>query len=132
MNMQIPMQAGSQSSNFMVILGGVIVAGVLIYSVFMAINNLGLQKKEGLATVVGKGYREAGRTYITQVVGKRTLTIPQTTPEMYILKLDIGGRQTEYAASRSLHNELNAGDKVRVAYQRKRITGSLQVLDVIK
>lgn len=118
--------------NFMVILGGIVLCCVAIYFLFMAINDIALEKKEGYATVAGKGYREAGRTYTTQVIGGRAHTIPQSTPEMYILMLDIAGRQIECAVSRDLYGMINAGEKVTVVYQRRRITGGLQVLDVIR
>ncbi len=129
MSSEIGMQ-GSQPTNFMVIFGGIVVAGFLVYLIFMAANNFGLSEKKGTATILEKGYRQAGRTYITQVIGKRTMTIPQITPEMYILKLDINGRQAEFAASKSQYNALNAGDQVQMTYKHKRITGSMQVLNV--
>lgn len=119
-----------QSSRFMVKFGIVIVIGVAIYFLFMAIDGIGLKHQTGTAMVIGKTYRESGKTYRTQKIGNRTLTIPQHTPEMYILQLTIGGKQTECAVDKSLYDAVQREDEVNVIYQKRRIMGHLQVIDV--
>lgn len=119
-------------NRFMYVFGGLILVGVGLYFLLMGVDSQALDNTKGTATVVGKEYREAGRTYTTEIIGGRTRTIPRVTSEMYILKLEINGRQTEAAVAKSLYDAINNGDKVQVVYRRRRITGALQVVDVIR
>ncbi len=116
----------------MYVFGVVILLGVGLYFLFMAVDGQAIGNTRGTATVVDKEYREAGRTYTTQIVGGQTRTIPRVTPEMYILKLEINGRKTEAAVAKSIYDAVNKGDKVQVVYRRRRITGALQVVDVLR
>jgi len=102
-----------QPTNYMAVLGGIILAGVAIYAVFMGINSFGLPEKQGIA-----------------VIGNQMLTVPQNTPEMYILKGKIDGKDIEFPTSKALYKATDIGDKISVTYIQKRITGSLQIVDV--
>lgn len=119
-----------QPVNFMAVLGGIILAGVAVYAVFMGINSFGLEEKKGSAVIMEKGYREAGKTYSTQKIGNRIQSVPQITPEAYILKMEIDGNETQFPTTRVLYQAIDTGDRVNVMYIRKRITGSLQIVDV--
>ncbi len=119
-----------RSARLMYVVGIVILIGVGLYYLFMAVDGMGLQERTGSAVVVGKAHREPGRTYTTQVINNRTYAVPHDTPEMFVLTLDLLGRPTEYASHRSLYDALSAGDTIRVTYQRRRLTGALQVVDV--
>jgi hypothetical protein len=66
---------------FVVVFGGVVLAEVIPYYGFMAINGMGLADLQAVGTVLGKKHRVAGSTYSTQIVGYRTLVVPQTMPE---------------------------------------------------
>lgn len=121
-----------QSANFMYIFGAIILVCVAIYFLFLAIDSLGLQEQKGTAKVTGKGYRQAGKTYITQIVANRPVVLPQVKPEMYILQLDIGGSKTECAVDKSLYEVINPEDQVQVIYQKRRILGKIQVLKVTR
>ena len=50
-----------QPVNFMVVLGGIILAGVAVYAVFMGVNSFGLPEQQGSAVILEKGYRAAGK-----------------------------------------------------------------------
>jgi hypothetical protein len=112
------------------VVGLVIVIGVALYLLFLAADGLGLESQEATATVVGKGYREAGQTYYTQIINNRPQVMPQATPERYLLKLDLAGREVECAVEKGLYDAVQAGDQVRATYQRRRLTGATQVVDV--
>jgi hypothetical protein len=116
--------------SFMPVLGGIILAVVAIYFLFTAVDGMALSTQSGRAAVVDKQYRPAGKTYTRQVVGNQTLNVPQTTPEMFVLDLDLEGERAQGTTSRALYETLAAGDQVQVTYQRRRITGGLQVLTV--
>jgi hypothetical protein len=63
-------------------------------------------------------------------VGKQNLTRVQSTPEMYLLTLDIDGRMAVSAVDRRTYEALKPGDRVQATYQRRRISGALQVVGV--
>ena len=121
-------EAGAVS--FMPILGGLILVVVASYFLFNAVDGTGLVSRSGRAAVVGKQYKPAGQTYTRQVIGSQTLNVPQTTPEMFVLDLDLEGQRVQGTTDRALYERISAGDQVQVTYQQRRITGALQVLDV--
>jgi hypothetical protein len=112
------------------IVGLVIVIGVAIYFVFLAADGLALSSQTTTAQVVGKGFKEAGRSYYTEFINGRPVAAPRVTPEQYLLKMILEGREIECPVPLPLHNTANAGDQVKVTYQRRRITGALRVLNV--
>lgn len=124
--------APPSGARFMVVFGAVVVVLIGLYFLFMAVDSLGLADQEGTATVLGKEFREASTTYQTQKVGDRMLTVPQVTPPMYILKLNIAGRKTEGPVDKSLYDAVVAGDRVRVVYQKRRILGQVQIVSVTR
>ena len=122
----------SQSANFMYIFGAIILVCVAIYFLFLAIDSLGLEEKKGIAKVISKGYKQAGKTYITQIVANRPVVLPQVKPEMYILQVDLEDKKTECAVDKSLYEAINPEDQVQVIYQKRRILGKIQVLKVTR
>jgi hypothetical protein len=121
-----------RSGRFMHIAGIVILTGVGLYFLFMAVDGLGLKVLSAPATVVGREYREAGKTYTTQVINNRPHVLPRARPAIYILQLDVGARQAAGAVPKRLFAVIQAGDRVQVTYQQRRITGLLQVLEVTR
>ena len=124
------LEQATRANRFMVIFGALIITGVAVYFGFMALDGFSLESHEGVARVTDKEYREAGTTYTTQVIGGSTRTIPQTTGEMFILGLDIEGHATEAAVTKDMYSTVRTGDAVQVTYQRRRLTGALQVIDI--
>jgi hypothetical protein len=80
--------------------------------------------------VTGKEHRAAGKTYRTDIVGGQTRVIPQYTPEMYLVRLRIDGKETAHALEKDLFDSLSNGDRLVVTYQQRRFTGGLQVTSV--
>lgn len=130
MNKGIPWTSRWRSKPAMHIFGIIILAGFVLYYGFLAADALGLATQTGTAKVTGKGFRKAGRTYYTQYIEGRPLVMPQAIPEMYLLKIEIGGRETECAVAQSVHEAVKINDRVQVTYQRRRLTHALRVLDV--
>jgi hypothetical protein len=110
--------------------GGFILAGVLVYFGFTATNSLGLKERTGPAVIVDKAYHAAGKTYSTQKVGNRIMNLPQVTPEMYVLELEIEDKTAAFTVSKQTYDRLAAGDQIDAVYQRKRITGGLRVVAI--
>ena len=117
-------------NRMILIMGGIIAVGFGLYYGFMAINSMGMEKKEGTAIVIAKDYRPPGKTYVPQVIGGRTYTIPQTTAEMYILELDIDGQITQCVVDYEFYQAIKPQNQVKVVYQQLRITGNIQVLEI--
>ena len=116
---------------FMRVFTIVVITAVVLYYVFIAVNTWSLENQQGTATVTGKEYRKPGLTYQRQPIGGRIQTLPRTTPEMYILNLEINGKKTAVAVTEEIYDRVHNGERVGVTYEARRITGTLQVLDVM-
>ena len=127
--MSAPVPPGTPGTP-MYAIGGVILAGALLWMGFMAADGLGLGESRSSAVVVGKSYRAAGKTYVTERIGNQNLVVPHATPEAYLLDLDVGGTRAQGQAERVLYDAVRAGDTVSVRYQRRRLTGRTQVVAV--
>jgi hypothetical protein len=110
--------------------GLVVLAALVVYYGFLAVDSLSLPTRSAAATVAAKGYRAGGETYYTVVLGNSTLVRPRATPEVYLLKLVIDGQEVEGAVPKDLHTAVTQGDSVRVEYQRTRLTGAFRILAV--
>lgn len=116
----------------MYIFGAIAIVCFALYFLFMAIDGLGLKETQATAKVIAKGYKQAGKTYVTQIVANRPVVLPQATPEMYLLQLNIGGKKTECAVEKSIYENINAEDLIQVIFQKRRILGKVQVLRVVQ
>jgi len=118
------------SARFMPIFGAIILAGVALYYGFVAVDTLGLGNLTNLARVVGKQYVKPGTSYQPEPIGGAIITKSVQKPEVYLLKLNLTNHETYAAVGKSFYDSLNLNDQVRVSYQRRRLTGRLQVLAV--
>ena len=116
--------------NITYILGLVILIGFGLCSLFMAIDGLGLQSQQAIATIMDREHRDAVMGQRIEIINQKPVVTPHVTDEKYILKLDIDGRQTEGAVSRNLFETVRPGEQVRVTFQERRLTGRIQVLEV--
>lgn len=117
-------------NRFMWVFGLVVVVAVVLYYGFLALDSMGLPTNEGQAVVTGMEYQPPGTTYRREVIGGTARSIPHTTGEMYIVELDVDGGETATVVDREQYESLSEGDVVRVQYQRRRLTGTLQVMEV--
>ena len=125
------MSSSPSSSNFMYLFGAIILVCVAIYFLLLAIDSLGLEEKKTQAKVISKGYKQATKTYITQIVNNRPKLFPTFKPEMYILEVEIQGRKIECVIDKSLFDRIEVGEEVQVLYKKRRILGKIQVIQVI-
>lgn len=128
MNRPVPPTPGPPRAIYW--MAALLMLGAAGYYAFQGIDSLGLDVQHGEATVVDKEYRPAGQTYTTQVINGRTHQVPQATPEMFILVLDVDGEVAQAPVERDLYNAVDAGDQVYVEFVRRRITGNPQVTEV--
>jgi hypothetical protein len=119
-------------NRFFVVFGGLVLAGVVLYYAFMAVDGLGLADQQAQGTVLGKEHRPPGRSYSTQIVGNRTLVVPQTTSDAYVLRLDIRGRETAALVDKDTYDAATPSAQVTVTFQRRRLTGAIQVIAIAR
>lgn len=112
------------------LLGILVLLAGACYWLFAAADGLALSRHTDVATVVGKTHREAGTTYTTEIINGRPYPTRHTTPEAYVLQLALPSGRAEGTTDRELYAAVAAGDRVRVTYARRRVTGAIQVLDV--
>ena len=108
----------------------IVLAGVIGYYGFVAVNTIGVGDRTGPGIVVSKQYVPPGTTYVTQIVNGRPYPLAQVTPDQYVLLIDLPGGQTAAAVAKALYDSVGPGDQVRVTFRRLRLTGALQVVDV--
>jgi hypothetical protein len=119
-----------QPYSFMPMVCAIVLAALALYFGFMAIDGFGLPEQSSLSAVLGKHFREAHQNYASQPVGNTHLVRSSTVPEMYILELDIAGTPAMAAVEKGVYDAVRNGDKLQVTYQRRRLTGTLQVTSV--
>jgi hypothetical protein len=120
------------SARFMYILGAIILGGAVVWLGGMAIDGMGLEERTGGAVVTGKSHHEAGTTYTQRTINNRSYVVPQATPEIYALELDLDGQAAVGSVDRDMYAAMSAGDSVRVRYMRRRLTGGIDVVEVTK
>ncbi len=118
------------NGNFMPILGGLVVIGVLLGYGFYAVNAAGLESRSAEAVVLGKDYKPLSRTYSTELIGGSTAVVPKVNAESFLLRLNVDGKESLFAVRKEFYDSVRNGERVRVTYQKRRITGSLQITGV--
>ena len=119
------------SANPMVYIFPAIVITILVgYFAYGAMDRMGLATTTSSATVTGKQFNESGTTYRTTVAGGRTWVQSDSTPETYVLLLDVAGEQTIGLVSKQMYESIQENDRVQVKMRRTRITKRLEVVQV--
>lgn len=126
------MSASAQPINFMPVIGGFVLAAVFCYFAFFAADTYALAPSAATATVLRKEYRPARRGYTTEIIGGQTKAVPRTYPESYVVHFELSGKPAEATLSKDTFDALVAGDSIEVKYQRRRLTGALQVVGARK
>ena len=121
-----------RAAQIMYVLGPIILVIVGGWYAFSAFDSMGLESRTGSALVTAKKHLPPGTTYTTTVINNRTMTVPHTTPEAFVLTLAVAGDTTQGAADRDVYEQVGVGDRVSVTYQRRRLTGGVQVVKVTR
>lgn len=121
---------GVGTVNVMYVVGIVAMVGIALYVGFRAVDGWGLEERTGRALVVDKERVEPGSTYATQIIGGQRVVRRQATAELYVLRLELDGREAPAAVTADLFEAVEPGDEVSVTYEQRRITGTPRVLDV--
>lgn len=119
-----------QPSSFMHKVGGVALVLIAFYVGFSIAYNVWLSARPRTAAVVGKEPRKARQAASSRPDGKTNVIRWRTVPETYLLAVEIDGDRASAAVEKSLYDASRPGDRVEVTYQRRRLTGTLQVSNV--
>ena len=117
---------------FIFIFSGLVLAAVLVYFGWGALDHLGLADEKASAVVTSKHYYPPGVTYRTNIVAGRAWTMTDSTSELYVLELNVGQEPTGAIVSKDVHDALMAGDSVQVKMHRTRFTRRLEVTEVVR
>jgi hypothetical protein len=108
----------------------VALAAAALYYGYGAMDRLGLEIRETEARVTAKQVTPGSTTYYTRIVGGRAWSQAAENPGLRVVVLAINGEETGAAVERSTFDSLEEGDRVRVRYQRTRLTNQVLVTDV--
>ena len=106
------------------------IGAVLLYFGYMAFDGFGLQTESAVATVLDKQHVARGEAPMVDIIGGRAWVRSQETPEVFLLKLTFGKTELYAAVSQLIFDGTNHNDTVRVQYQRRRLSGRLEVVEV--
>jgi hypothetical protein len=129
MNPQSRMPPGSRSRIWQRI-SVALIAGVLLYYTFVALNAWSLPEHTSMVTVLDKAYYPPGTSYQTMNIGGRIFFSPHGTAAASVLKLKLNDREVGALVEKGLYDPLSPSDEVQVIYQRARMTGTLRVTQV--
>jgi hypothetical protein len=105
-------------------------AGVLLYFLYGAVDQLALDSQRTEARVIEKQIASGSTTYNTNVTGGRAWSDSTKKPDAYIVVLQVDGEATGAAVTPQLFESLRPGDLVRVEFQRTRLSRRIVVTDV--
>jgi hypothetical protein len=108
-----------------------ILGALALYLLFRLLDSRFLPELKGNATVTAKHHVPAGNTYRTQVIGNQNLVLPIPQGEGWLAYLEIEGRPAGIALDKARFDSLSVGDRVEVAYRKRRFTGGIDVLRVM-
>lgn len=117
---------------FVFIFSGVLLVAVLVYFGWGAMDHLGLADEQSSAVVTAKNYNPPGVTYRTNIVAGRAWTMADSTPDTYVLTLNLGQEPTVAIVSKDLYDALRPGDRVQVRMHRTRFSRRLEVTEVVR
>lgn len=108
----------------------VALVAVLVYYLYGAVDRLGLETRHAEAVVTGKEIAQGSTTYRTTTVGGRAWTQSVQNPDAHVLMFEVDGEATGGAVSPEMYESVKPGDRVRVRFQRTRVSDRLLVTDV--
>ena len=109
----------------------VLLVGFGGYYLYGAADRLGLPIESADAVVTGKQYTPGGTTYNTNIAGGRAWTQSNKTNDMYAIELLVGTEPTVGLVDKQAFERLNKNDRVRVKIRRTRVSGRLEVVEVV-
>lgn len=117
---------GEYVSTLQYVVCGLVVLGVLLWladSKLLAVEN-------AAGPVTWKRIVEAHMEHRMVNVGGSNRPVPHAVPRQFLLKVKLAGGEYEKAVPREIYDRVQINEMVRVRYQRRRLTGAMQLLSV--
>ena len=115
---------------FVYIFSIVAILAVVGYYGYIALDRFGLQTEQGTAEVRAKRHYARGETSVVNIVAGRPWVQSQETPETFVVNFKFNNGEIAAAVTPTVFAAIQSGDTVRIAYQRRRLSGKLEVVDV--
>ena len=113
--------------NYLIILGGIMVACIVLGFLFKAINSAGLQEKSGNVPVTKKEYFPVKEEFVHYTVNNQPRMNKVEKYDVYVVTVDIDGKDATCNVDKSTYDNLAIGDPIQVTYKKKRITGAVDI-----
>lgn len=126
------MNSSTGGARFMYAFGMILLVAAAGWFAFSALDRMGLRYQESRAMVTAKERRAPGTTYTRTMINNRMVTLPQSMEETFVLVMSMDGGDAYGFADRELYDAIDVGDSVSVSYQRRRITGGVQVSSITR
>jgi hypothetical protein len=109
----------------------VLLVGFGGYYLYGAVDRIGVPIESVDALVTGKQFTPGGTTYNTNIAAGRAWTQSNKTNDMYAIELLVGKEATVGLVDKRAFERLNKDDHVQVKIRRTRISGRLEVVEVV-
>ena len=90
----------------------VVLAAVLLYYVYGAVDRFGLDTQRTEARVTAKQFASGSTTYNTNIVAGQALTQSSKNPDFYVIGLEVNGEPVGGAVTPQVYESLQPGDLV--------------------
>jgi hypothetical protein len=108
------------------LLSSVGVAIVAAYYLLIAIDRVGIPDREAPAIILAKEHRDPAQGSVTQIINNRPVVVPQSVPEMFVLRLELDGSIAEIAVPQALYDRAEPNTTLDVRYKRGRLFSGLR------
>lgn len=105
---------------------------VALYYGYMAFDGWGLEIDQQKATVIDKQHYEGGEAPVVTIAAGRPWVQSQLTPEIFLLRLKSDTTELHAAVTKPIFEAVTPGDTVSIKYQRRRISGRLEVVEILR
>lgn len=117
------------SVRWMRVLVVIVLVGVACYTGFMMLERTG-STSTVLGAVVGKRHVAAHQTYVTEIINGRSVVVPRTVADAFVVDFAVPGGQTAGVVPQELYDHLRVGETLTVQVRRRRLSGAIDVLSV--
>ena len=117
---------------YLLIAGGLIVFCLAVWGIYVVADSWFLSEMHGLGTIISKKYTPA-HTQIIMIHNPATQTHtpqPITCPEIWSVKVDVGGDETIVTVGKDFFEATFEGDKVPLIYVACRFSLKIHVTEI--
>jgi hypothetical protein len=117
---------------FIFIFSVVVLCAVALYCGYIAFDGWGLEIDQQKATVTHKQHYAGSEAPVVTIAAGRPWVQSQLTPEVFLLELKSDTTAIHAAVTKTVFDAVTPGDTVSIKFQRRRISGRLEVVEVLQ